>query len=538
MNSLLKRWEIILLIAGVSAALIILLLNSGLTLGIDFKGGTLYQIELQNQVSSDEISRIANIISQRIDPTGLKDVRVSPVGGKYILVQLSETNPVELEKIEARIRQQGRFEATLNGETIFTGDEIKSVLRGTSNYGVFGAGTGAVTWRMPFVLSESAASRFTEKAFHQCDVVSIGTDGSPVYDCAKTFFFLDKPNALIVITEEEYETDSETLDAGNSFADIPPGTGIDSLIENSQLPFILLEDSNPPSPPLDENIIASALLKTKDAIVSPGVSNETILALEAKGFTVAREAAEKDIPWIWSATNARQVISLTEEVTNEDVSDPSKAEVFTTLIIRGTRSSAEVARTDLEELTILLESGSLPTPVKSISRETISPSLGESFLTYVIIMGLLAIMTVATVILVRYKMPKLAIPIIIIGFSETVMTLGFLSFFRIPLDLAAFAGIIAAVGTGVDSEIVITDEILRGEKSEIHESLLARAKNALYIIVASAATITAALFPIFIFSFGLGKLVGFAITTIVGVLIGIFITRPGFSKIIQHIINK
>jgi preprotein translocase subunit SecD len=459
-------------------------------------------------------------------------------------VQLSETNPVELEKIESRIRQQGRFEATLNGETIFTGDEIKSVLRGSASYGIYSAGGKAVGWRMPFVLSETAARRFMEKTFHQCDVSSIGTNGKPVYECAKTYFFLDKPNALLVISEEQYDVDSESLNVGNTLADISQGTDIKTLVENAQLPLIIYSnpsDSNfgsGTSIGLDENILSAALLKTSDAIVSPDIGENVIIALKAKGFNVTKGEIKKGVPWLWSVTKAKQVISLTENVTNEDVSDISKAEMFTTLVITGTRSSAEVAKTDLEELTILLESGSLPTPVKSISRETISPSLGESFLFYVILMGICAIITVATVIFVRYRMPKLALPIMLTGLSEVVMTMGFLSFFRIPLDLAAFAGLIAVIGTGVDSEVVITDEILRGEKEEVHESLIARAKNALYIIVASAATIIAALFPIFIFSFGLGKLVGFAITTIVGVLIGIFITRPCFSKIIQHIINK
>ena len=46
-------------------------------------------------------------------------------------------------------------------------------------------------------------------------------------------------------------------------------------------------------------------------------------------------------------------------------------------------------------------------------------------------------------------------------FSEVIILLGLASVTGYSLDLAAIAGIIAAVGTGVDDQIVITDEIVK-----------------------------------------------------------------------------
>ncbi|MCX6800994.1 MAG: hypothetical protein NTZ73_02305 [Candidatus Diapherotrites archaeon] len=539
---MLKYWRYALVI-GVVLISIIFIAIFGIRLGIDFKGGTLYQVELANQISSEEIARVANIISQRMDPGGLRGDSVSPVGGQFILIQTTETDQIELEKIEARIRQQGRFEATLNGETIFTGDEIKSVLRGSTTYGIYSAGGKAVGWRMPFVLSETAAKRFMEKTFHQCDVSSIGTNGKPVYECAKTYFFLDKPNALLVISEEQYDVDSESLNVGNSFADISQGTDIKTLVENAQLPLIIYSnpsDSNSgASIGLDENILSFALLKTSDAIVSPGIGDNVVNALKAKGFNVTKEEIKKDVPWLWSVTKAKQVISLTENVTNEDVSDISKAEMFTTLVITGTRSSAEVAKTDLEELTILLESGSLPTPVKSISRETISPSLGASFLNELFLMGVIALVAVAAFIVLRYKTILLAIPIFATVVAETIILFGFLALTRNPLDLAAFAGLIAALGSGVNSEVVITDEITR--KSEVvQESTLQRVKSALFIITTSTITIVGVMGPIVLLSRsfpGMEKLYGFAIIAIFGSVAGVLFTRPAFTKIVEKVVT-
>lgn len=530
MNPILKNWRISVLAACLIIAISIILVN-GLAFGIDFEGGTTMQIELQEEVSADEISRIASIINQRIDPSGLKDASVSPVGNKFIVVDLAETDPAELEKIESRIRKQGKFESTIGGQTTFTGDEIVAVLRGSSGYGVFQAGT-QVQWILPFVLNEAAARRFMEESFHQCDAVSFTTAGNPVYDCESTYFFLDKPEALIVIGEDQYYADIDLFYVGNTLKNIPSGIEIDELIENSQLEVITYDSTIG----FDDTVLSAVLEETNIAIVSPDVPNTAILALQEKGFVVETQDEEAGVPWIWNALSVQQIVSLTEEVTNEDVVDISQAELITTLTIRGTRTDVYEARTDLEELTILLESGSLPTPVKSISRETISPSLGESFKSYVVMMGIVALVIVVLVILIRYRMPKLAIPIVLTGLSEVIITLGVLALLQRPLDLAAFAGLIAAVGTGVDSQILIADEIIRGEKEDVHESLLTRAKNALFIIMAAALTTIGVMIPLLIFSFGLGKLVGFAWTVIIGALIGILITRPAFAKIVQKII--
>ncbi|MEK6958650.1 MAG: hypothetical protein AABW59_01250 [archaeon] len=533
-NPLLRNWQITFVVALVIIS-ILLVATMGIKLGLDFQGGTLYQVELQKQVSNEEIARISNIISQRIDPSGLMDASVTPVGGQFIVVQLSETDPVMLEKIESRMRQQGKFEATLNGEIVFTGDEIKKVLRGDNYYGVAKIAS-TYEWRLPFVLNDVAAKRFAEKTFHQCTATSFAANGTPTYDCEKTVFFLDKPNALIVLTQDEYDLDSDLLATGNRNANIPAGTEIESLIQDANTIIAIVDANNS----IDLNLISAALARTDIAIVSPKVLESVKNDLNAAGFEVRNGASVNGEPWIWSNLNARQIISLTENITNEDKSDPAQAEIFSQLSISGGRETLDVAKADLEELTILLESGSLPTPVKSISKETISPSLGESFLNNIILMGVLALIAVALVIVIRYRAPKLVIPIVFTGMSEIIILMGFMSFIQRPLDLAAFAGIIAAIGTGVDSEIVITDEIL-GKSKHATESLVQRAKAALFIIMTSAFTVLGVMGPIILFSRslpGLDRLFGFAVVTIFGALVGVFITRPAFTKIVEKIVGS
>lgn len=536
MNPLIKHWQFTLFGIALLLSLAIigmaLMQQDGIKLGMDFKGGTLYQIELQEKVTVDEITRIARIISQRVDPSGLKDTIVSPVGGQFIVVQLSETNASELEKIESRIRQQGKFEATLNGETLFTGDQILKVLRtDQQNYGVFKSGAG-FEWRLPFVLNEAAVNSFAQKTFHRCTVTSTNTNGTPVYDCDKTYFFLDKPHALVVMTSEEYDADTTALLAGDMVNNYPQGTDIEALIKDSNIPVVVLDTNNalPATLPTLEN--------STTVLVSPEVPASVQAELSSRGYTVTVVAKKTTVPWIWSTLSAKQVISLTENVTNEDVADVAQAKKISTLIISGHRDTIDTARKDLEELAILLESGSLPTPVKSISKETISPSLSESFRSNIVLMGIIALIMITLMVFIRYHNPLLSLPMIFESVAELIMMIAILIVLKVPLDLAAFAGLIASLGTGIDSQIVMADEMLRKDK-EINESLIKRAKDAFFIITTSVLTVVAVMGPIAFgatYFPGISKLYGFAVTTMIGAFIGIMIARPAFAKLLEMIV--
>ena len=138
------------------------------------------------------------------------------------------------------------------------------------------------------------------------------------------------------------------------------------------------------------------------------------------------------------------------------------------------------------------------------------------------------------VIFARYRKVAISIPIIITGLSEVFIILGFAALIRWNLDLAAIAGIIAAVGTGVDDQIVITDEVMYGRKNQEH--WLKRMKNAFFIIFAAYFTMLVAMLPLWFL--GAGVLRGFALTTIVGVTIGVFVTRPAYGKMIEILMEK
>ncbi|MBW2980397.1 hypothetical protein KY360_03205 [Candidatus Woesearchaeota archaeon] len=190
---------------------------------------------------------------------------------------------------------------------------------------------------------------------------------------------------------------------------------------------------------------------------------------------------------------------------------------------------------NMKRLQTILITGSLPVKIDIIKTDSISPILGEEFVRNAITMGLLAILAVVVVMFLRYRKLQVAIPVMVTCISEVVILLGFAAIANWNLDLAAIAGIIIVVGTSVDHQIVITDETLQGESRKIF-NWKERIKNAFSIILIAYLTTVVAMVPL-MFA-GAGLLKGFALTTIFGVSIGVFITRPAYAAVVEILLKE
>jgi preprotein translocase subunit SecD len=213
--------------------------------------------------------------------------------------------------------------------------------------------------------------------------------------------------------------------------------------------------------------------------------------------------------------------------------------------VSGTENSSAQAQAQAKSIEVVLESGALPVSVSIVGISSVSADLGSQFKTGALVAGFLALLVIAIIIFIRYRNPVLVIPIMITSIAELILILGVASVTHWNIDLAAIAGIIAAIGTGVDDQIIITDEVLKKgiQTKRTRTALKFKINNAFFIIYASAATLIAAMLPLAYVGFsrgatGIGLLSGFAFTTVVGVLIGIFITRPVYAKFIVLLLGK
>jgi len=215
------------------------------------------------------------------------------------------------------------------------------------------------------------------------------------------------------------------------------------------------------------------------------------------------------------------------------ISENLKGSVTTQIQISGSGSGTteeeayNSAEEQMKQLQTVLITGSLPFKLKVVKFDTISPTLGSSFIKYLFIAGAVALLLVAIIVFLRYR-TKSAIAPLIVCTSEIIITLGVAAFMKWDLDLMAIAGILAAIGTGVDDQIVVLDEAHQKEGST---SLKQKIKNAFTIVLGAYFTSVASLLPLVWVGGGLLK--GFVLTTVTGITLGVLITRPAFADIVR-----
>ncbi len=91
--------------------------------GLDLSGGARALVKPVNvSLSTSEINDLIAVTSERFNVYGLSDVVIRPVrdleGNNYMLVEIAGATPSDLEEL---VGKQGKFEAKIGNETVFTG---------------------------------------------------------------------------------------------------------------------------------------------------------------------------------------------------------------------------------------------------------------------------------------------------------------------------------------------------------------------------------------------------------------------------------
>jgi len=192
------------------------------------------------------------------------------------------------------------------------------------------------------------------------------------------------------------------------------------------------------------------------------------------------------------------------------------------------------------DLSLLLRSGALPTPLIVVEERTVGPDLGEDSIRSGIISLIVGFILVILFMLYKYKIFGLIANTALI--ANLLMLAGVLTILEATLTLPGIAGIILTVGMAVDANVLIFERIreeLKTEKSIIHafDSGYSRAK-----ITVLDANITTLIAAILLFAFGSGPVKGFAITLGIGIVTTLFtayfLARHLTSLIVLNSKNK
>jgi SecD/SecF fusion protein len=173
-----------------------------------------------------------------------------------------------------------------------------------------------------------------------------------------------------------------------------------------------------------------------------------------------------------------------------------------------------------QDLSDVLKTGKLDAPAKIVAYQEVGPTLGEESVAGGIKSFFIAFAVIFILMLVYYNTGGWVANIALI--LNLLFTIGVLIAFKATLTAAGIAGLVLTIGLAVDTNVIIferiKDELTKGKS-------YAQAVNDGYsrsLPPVLDAHITQLLTALILFYFGLGPVLGFATTQIIGILLSLF----------------
>ncbi|BCS91296.1 MAG: protein-export membrane protein SecD [Candidatus Micrarchaeota archaeon] len=500
-----RRIVALVLIVAIFA---ILDIRYGVHFGIEFTGGYEIPVVLAQPVNPTQMQSIISTLQQRLNTFGLKQIIVQGIGNREVLVILPTFSSSDLNQTLSLISQQGTFVGIVDGREVLNGTGI---LKGTIGEIAPIAANGTYEWAVQFFLTNGAADRFA--------ALVKGKANYPLY------MFINRPsNAAIVINQSLFYSKFNG-------AEIKQIYNI-TYVKGSVIPIILLNSSNS-SISYAESVIKNYSIK--ELLANSTLPKQLLDYAKEYNITVKYYLLSSLLPSFsntslvqsWPAIGLVSTALLNPSITNGTPSSSYQISGFVPLNVSPQDMYAYAVNQE-KLIGSVLSGGSLPVPVTPGKPIVYYPTLGKNILDISVYMLIAAVVLISIFITLRYKKPSLIIPIIITSLTELFLITSILGLIG-TIDIAAFAGILAVLGTGIDAQIIITDEIISKGSSSNPRLVIS---EAFYIITTDVALLVIAMLPLF-FDTSLVNIVGFSEATIIGTLLGILITRPAYAAIVS-----
>ncbi|MEM0149983.1 MAG: hypothetical protein QXW10_03750, partial [Candidatus Micrarchaeaceae archaeon] len=453
---------------------------------------------------------------------GMKEVTVEGIGNSNIYVIVPKISGSEINDTLNIIESQGTFEGVVNGKEAINGTGILHGSIGTLPPQVI---NNSVSWTVTFYITQSAATHFAKAVY--------GQGNKPLY------MFLDRPSStLIMINESNIGNASIGLSASAALALMQSTLSMGS----STIPVIGVANSNT-SISAAEAYLESHNNIYRNVLLSSDLNSSIIKLAQKLNYTVKLESRANMTPTYTKINNTQTIMEtwplvglLSAPILNPSITNGSIAQSYE---ISGVAPSSmnnaqklTYATQQSKEIASILSGGALPVPIVASTPVVVPPTLGSHFLYISAIAGLAAVLFVSLFITLRYRKIFLVLPILLTTFMELFIIFSIIGLIG-TIDLAAVAGMIAVVGTGVDAQIIITDEVLLRKGDFSAKKILG---NAFYIVWVDALLLVVAMLPLF-FSTSMVDVIGFSESTIIGALLGVLITRPAYGAILSKHYN-
>lgn len=176
--------------------------------------------------------------------------------------------------------------------------------------------------------------------------------------------------------------------------------------------------------------------------------------------------------------------------------------------------------TEAQDLADILKSGKLPAPARIVQEQVVGPTLGQDAVSGGTTAFIVAFIIIFALMLIYFNTAGWVANIALI--LNLLFTIGILAALGASLTAAGIAGLVLTIGLAVDTNVIIferiKEELSRGKSYQLAVN---DGYKRSYAPVLDA-HVTTMLTALILFYFGLGPVLGFATTQILGILLSLF----------------
>ncbi|MDB5246200.1 MAG: protein-export rane protein [Segetibacter sp.] len=176
--------------------------------------------------------------------------------------------------------------------------------------------------------------------------------------------------------------------------------------------------------------------------------------------------------------------------------------------------------TEAQDLADILQSGKLPAPAKIVQEQVVGPTLGQDAVQGGTTAFVVAFIVIFALMLVYFNTAGWVANIALI--LNLLFTVGILAALGASLTAAGIAGLVLTIGLAVDTNVIIferiKEELTRGKNYQLAVN---DGYKRSYAPVLDA-HVTVLMTALILFYFGLGPVLGFATTQILGIILSLF----------------
>lgn len=186
---------------------------------------------------------------------------------------------------------------------------------------------------------------------------------------------------------------------------------------------------------------------------------------------------------------------------------------------------------EAQNLSKLLQAGSLAAPIYFVEERTVGPSMGEENIEHGKEAVIIGFLLVVAFMILYYKAFGVVANIAL--FANLALMVALLSIFRATLTMPGIAGIVLTVGMAVDANVLIFERIREELRNGLSpQSAIDSGYDKAFWTIFDA-NLTTFIAAILLFSFGTGPIKGFAVTLSIGIATSMFTATMGTRAIVN-----